>query len=239
VKKDQTSTRDKRSLMDENPEISNNPVLLMVYIHSDLDGYDIDKLNKDYFSWARTELQNISNRNIDMILITKSTSPEMANFDYKNVSSAYSLDRWSQLVDKTSLRIPAAQSYHPELIKHLLLTRDLINSKVAGIAYNKGQFGISSINDYMTPAHEIAHMFGATHEDAEVIYNRWPHTPVIPALAIGHLFGAVDEDTEIFYNGWWYNTIMNDGKNTAFKGNAYRFSDKNRENIRKYLSQYD
>ncbi|MHC8329792.1 zinc metalloprotease [Pseudomonas sp. LB1P83] len=208
MKEDETSARDKRSLMDENPEQSKNPILLMVYIHSDLDEYDINELNHDYFSWARTELQDISNRNIDMILITKSTSPEMANFDYKDVSSAYSLHRWSQLVNKTSLRIPAAQSYHPKLIKHLLLTRNPINEKIAGVAYSKDECGIASISSYMTPAHEIGHMLGATHEDAEVIYN-----------------------------GWWHDTIMKPVN--ALHGNDYRFSDKNRENIRNYLSKFD
>ena len=208
MEKDQTSVRDKRSLMDEKSEQSKNPILLMVYIHSDLDGYDINELNNDYFSWVRTELQDISNRNIDMTLNTQSTSPEMANFNYKDNSSAYSLHRWSELVDKARSKVPGAKFYHPKLIKHLLLTRDPINEKIAGVAYSKDECGIASISSYMTPAHEVGHMLGATHEDAETTYN-----------------------------GWWHDTIMK-GSN-AFHGNLYRFSDKNRESIRNYLSQFD
>ncbi|MNG41303.1 hypothetical protein D3C84_1303970 [compost metagenome] len=51
------------------------------------------------------------------------------------------------------------------------------------------------------------------------------------------MLGATHEDAEVIYNGWWHDTIMNDSN--ALHGNEYRFSDKNRENIRNYLSQFD
>jgi hypothetical protein len=183
----------------------------MVYIHSDLDGYDINELNKDYFSWVRTELQDISNRNIDMTINTKSTSPEMANFEYKDNSSGRSLYNWSILVDQMSSRVkvPGREFYHRKLIKHLLLTRDPINEMVAGVAYSEDRYGIASISYKMAAGHEIGHMLGATHEDADILYN-----------------------------GWWDDTIMKED-HSPLRGNAYRFSDKNRENIRNYLSQFD
>jgi hypothetical protein len=53
------------------------------------------------------------------------------------------------------------------------------------------------------------------------------------------MFGATHEDYEVYYNGWWGETIMVSG--TVFstlRGDAKRFSDKNRENIRNYLEEY-
>jgi len=100
--------------------------------------------------------------------------------------------------------------YDDNLHKFLLLTRHNINSSTSGIAAPSGTYAIASIN-YRAPAHEVGHMFDARHEDYEVLYD-----------------------------GWWNETIMAPGTGfSPLRGNANRFSDKNRENIRQYLEQFD
>ncbi|WP_426233594.1 reprolysin-like metallopeptidase [Pseudomonas sp. TWP3-2] len=95
---------------------------------------------------------------------------------------------------------------HTRFNKYLLLTRNNINQSILGIAQFKGYAGIASITSDMTPAHEAGHMFGATHADSEVLYN-----------------------------GWWSETVMT-AESSPLRGNANRFSDKNRQNIRNYLN---
>lgn len=210
MKKNQPNERNKHSLTDENLAQPKNPILLMVYIHNDLEGYDEGKLYDDYFSWLETELEDISGREVTIIFNSQSTSPGMTNYLYTNESSSAAIAGWKAMVNALTSKVEETRPYDPNLNKFLLLTRNPINSSVAGVAYGKGQSGIASIVYYMAPAHEVGHMFGATHEDADVIYN-----------------------------GWWHDTIMKDDLATALRGNSYRFSDKNRENIRNYLSQFD
>lgn len=187
-----------------------NPILLMVYIHDDLDGYDEGKLSDDHFAWLKTELEYISGRDVTIIFNSKSTSPGMTHYHYKNESVYDSGQGWKAMVKALTSKVEETQPYDPDLNKFLLLTRNPINSRVAGAAIEKGQSGIASIFYYMAPAHEVGHMFGATHDDADVIYD-----------------------------GWWHDTIMKADWATTFRGNAYRFSDRNRENIRHYLNQFD
>lgn len=56
--------------------------------------------------------------------------------------------------------------------------------------------------------------------------------------AIGHMLGATPEDGAVTYNGWWNDTIMNLDSGSPLRGNDFRYSDKNRENIRNYLKKF-
>lgn len=186
------------------------PIMLIVFIHDDLDGYDEGKLYDDHFAWLKTELEDISGRSVLIIFISKSTAPEMTSYHYKNESVYNSGQGWKTMVKALTSKVEETRPYDPDLNKFLLLTRHPINSSIAGAAIEKGQSGIASIFYYMAPAHEVGHMFGATHDDADVIYD-----------------------------GWWHDTIMKADWATTFRGNAYRFSDRNRENVRHYLNQFD
>lgn len=205
------SVRNRRSLADdEQPARCKKPILLMVFIHDDLDGYNKSTLYDNYFSWLETELEDISGRAVTVIFNSKSTSPEMTNYNYKNENAADAGRGWQTRVKELTSKVEETWPYDPDLDKFLLLARSPINSKVAGVATGTGQTGIASINSYMTPAHEVGHMFGATHEDSDVVYD-----------------------------GWWHDTIMKADLASAFRGNQYRFSEKNRANIRSYLDQFD
>lgn len=43
----------------------------------------------------------------------------------------------------------------------------------ANLAYLKQNTAIASVAAYGAPAHEIGHLLGATHEDAELKFNGW------------------------------------------------------------------
>lgn len=103
-----------------------------------------------------------------------------------------------------------ASSYSP-LDLFLLLTRDNISETIGGMAHLYSSFAVAATTYHRAAAHEVGHMLGAVHEDGDNVFN-----------------------------GWWNETLMKDRDVFSFlRGNAYRFSDKNRNNIRTYLSQFD
>lgn len=185
-------------------------IRIIIFLHQDLAGYSKDKIYNDYFSWLKTELEIISGRTIEILLIDAIEAQKLTTFNYKNEDGKASLNAWKSLL--YSYVREHQNSYPPGLPHHkyLLLTRDSISRRLDGIAEVTGQVGIASINTYQIPGHEIGHMLGATHKDSEVIYN-----------------------------GWWHETIMSTPVNASeFRGNAYRYSDSNRDNIRNYLNTY-
>jgi hypothetical protein len=205
------SVRAKRSLVNnKQPAHVKKPIFLMIFIHDDLESHDKNSLYDNYFSWLKTELEDISGRTVSIIFNTKSIVPEMTNFSYQSDSAGDSLFDWAAKVKAFTSIVENTNPYDPNLDKFLLLTRHTINSGVGGIAYNRGQSGIASIFSYLAPAHEVGHMFGATHEDSDIVYD-----------------------------GWWHDTIMKRDVNSPVRGNYYHFSEKNRENIRNYLNQFD
>ncbi|WP_460143932.1 zinc metalloprotease [Pseudomonas sp. S2_A02] len=188
---------------------SKKPILIMVFLHDDLAEYDEKKIYSDYFAWLKTELEDISGRGV--LILFKSNEPGVTDYPYQNDSLEAAVDGWWERIDKAVIApVEKTRPYNYDLDKFLLLTRHSINSSYAGAADVGGRVGMASISSYRVPAHEIGHMFRATHEDSEVVYN-----------------------------GWWNDSIMSvDYVGSAFRGNDYHFSEKNRENIRNHLSRF-
>jgi hypothetical protein len=187
-----------------------HPLLLVVFIHKDLADHDADDIYDKQFRWLTKEFEIISGRPLAIIFKSPSDAPALTHLSYKIDSPDQTLYSWYQKIDQYKDDY-TIDSYNDHTRKFLLLTRDNLSSTVAGIASQKGYCAISSINGDQTPAHEVGHMFGARHEDFEV-----------------------------YYNGWWDETIMTPSTiASTLRGNAKRFSDKNRENIRNYLEEHD
>jgi len=187
--------------------MAKQPLALNVFIHEDLSSHSRLGLYTTHFSWFSDEIQNLSGRKISISMLTPSEAKTLSGFDYKKASAGDSLDAWAEKL-RSHFGPELLEDSHTRFNKYLLLTRDNINRSTMGIAQIKGYAGISSIRSNMVPAHEAGHMFGATHEDSETLYN-----------------------------GWWSETIMTDSEFSPLRSNANRFSDKNRENIRNYLDK--
>jgi len=186
-----------------------HPLMLIVIIHKDLSDHDFDDIYENHFKWLREEFETLSGRTFAMIFVQPSDGRNLSDHSYKLGTPGHSLYSWQQKVEEYLNSIPD-DSYDDHTRKFLLLTRDNLSSTIAGIAAQTGNCAIASINSNQTPAHEVGHMFGAEHEDFEV-----------------------------YYNGWWDETIMASGSLvSSLRGNAKRFSDRNRENIRKYLEEH-
>ncbi|WAT28665.1 reprolysin-like metallopeptidase [Pseudomonas sp. GXZC] len=181
-----------------------------LYFKSALTIHTFESIKKDYLSWVVDEIEQLSNRKVELIEITKEAAPELHTFKYQLSTPEESSKQWQNAVSKYLENI--SQTTSP-LDKFILLTRHIpIPGKALGFANSiGGQFAIATLQSYRVAAHEIGHMLGANHDAAEIIYE-----------------------------GWWSETTMSSPDAfTIFRLNAYRFSDKNREAIRTYLSQFD
>ena len=92
--------------------------------------------------------------------------------------------------------------------RYILVTKDPINEAVLGSAYPGKPAVIASTQSYQVIAHEVGHSFNATHEDAELGWNAW------------------GGECETFM----YPHISN------VRGKCYRYTRKNREHIKAFLS---
>jgi len=192
------------------------PITIVVVLHQDLQEYNKNDLYADYFSWLKTELESLSGRDVRFRLHHHDEVPELSGYRYRNEDGSAALQGWINLIQGWYTKILSYDEHEAGLTKVLLLTRNNIHTKAGGLlggiggyALVKGHCAIAAITSVHIPAHEIGHMLGATHEDGEVIYK-----------------------------GWWHDTIMLSDDFSSARGNAHRYSDKNRENIRKYLSAF-
>jgi hypothetical protein len=186
------------------------PIVIVVIKHDDLKDYTTSQLYPDYFAWFKTELEKVAHRKVQIRIHPVGSYPSLSGFNYKHEEEEKTIREWWRLVKELHIKTVQNGGLEPSLTKTLLLTRDNLNSKVAGIATVKSYAAIASITQYQTPAHEIGHMLGATHDD-----------------------GAIE------YDGWWHDSIMCGDKLQEFRGNTYRFTEKNRANIRNYVDSFD
>lgn len=141
-----------------------------VYIHDDLADMQDAQLHNDYFKHWLKEMRSFTDHPIEVIF--QRNVPLITDIAYAGMPSSQILEVFTDGVyEKTR------HGSFSFVDKHLLLTRDSYDRSGlnynAGLAYMKQNTAISSIAAYSAPAHEIGHMLGATHEDAELKFNGW------------------------------------------------------------------
>ena len=203
------------------------PIKLHIMIHEDLghrpseglwglfntwflEKYTFISIKEKYFSWLIEELEYLSGRRVELIEINMDEAPKLHTLAYTSEDHGTSIDRWEEAVTHY---IETTGQPTSQLHKYILLTRNyVVPGKTLGVAeLNKKQFAIASLERRRTAAHEVGHLLGAMHEDGEIIYN-----------------------------GWWSETTMRPfDRDSRWRTNSYRFSEKNRARIRTYLSQFD
>lgn len=186
------------------------PIRLNVVIHDDVPPTMRARLEQDYFAPWIKEMRNITNRHIDIRF--NHDVPGISDMDYRVPDrrrvawtlGGHNEDYWAnrgsaeanRRIDKTLLLV--ADSYLPE---------DPNQPERVGEAALKGPAGWASVKTFSAVGHELGHMFGATHENAEVMFNGW------------------------FCESYTY------PERNGMRSNCYRYSDKNREAMAAYLSE--
>ncbi|WP_223455271.1 MULTISPECIES: hypothetical protein [unclassified Pseudomonas] len=154
--------------------MAKRPIMLIVFIHNDLEGTNEDLLYQDHFDWLADEIARISGRITDVTFVQPSDAPALSSLDYKTED----LDDLFVSLEAGLLKyINSAKSaiHDNSIYKCLLLTRDSINKTTLGVAYTPGNLGIASFDPKSTAAHEFGHMFNATHQDSGDVRTYWGH----------------------------------------------------------------
>ncbi|MQG94594.1 hypothetical protein [Pseudomonas sp. MN1F] len=186
--------------------MAREPLNIHIYLHDELSSISEQAMHNDYFKHWEDEMHAFATHPIEVIFHRNIAG--ITDINYAASNSAWAtLDAFHHAVaDKTF-------SHYPRGInKSLLVTENeyeaLDSGKVIqGLAMLGGSFAIASRTTYANPAHEIGHMLGATHEDAEKQIKIWP----------------LKCETYVYPERAWD------------RANCYRYSDANRENIKAHL----
>ncbi|MNI22942.1 hypothetical protein D3C73_765070 [compost metagenome] len=194
-----------------NATTNKNDVTIFAIIHNDVPADLRKSIYADYLSHVMGELESISGRKFHVVL---GTGEPYSSFVYKDKDRQSMLKRWESLGYKYLQEAEQKGFDTRDLNKVILLTKYGINEETSGIALidpriNAGKFAISSLERYLNPGHEIGHLLGATHENAEVQYN-----------------------------GWWCETYMT-AQPQPIRSTCYKFSETNRQAIKNYLATQD
>ncbi|WP_263263678.1 hypothetical protein [Pseudomonas sp. RIT-PI-S] len=186
------------------------PIRLQVVLHNDIPSPLRGDLEEQYLRpWIR-EMESTFGRAVQLHI--RHNVPGLSDLDYNTPDRRYLVTtltkrneafwaakgdgKWNYRVDKTLL-----------LVHQSVIPDDPSQNEVVGEARHQGTAAWASLKTYSAPGHELGHMFGATHENAEVLFNGW------------------------FCETYTYPTRQN------VRSNCYRYSDRNREAINAYLSE--
>lgn len=187
-------------------------IRLYIFLHKKLEeeGHTLVSLEKRLFSWLIREIESFTPREVELIPITTDDASKLNELDYTSGITTGMLMNWKALVDTyVKPKLPTSHALDKFII---LVPHDVDAPGVKGIANDiGGQYGIASITNERVAGHEVGHLLGATHEDGGIIYDGW----LKPSLMVATPDSALPEMT------------------------SYRFSDKNRHNIKEYLNRLD
>lgn len=183
---------------------SRHALFIHLFIHDDVPQSRINTLRQDYFLWLIKDLENITGRRVQLIFVRD--VPTLTNFPYKAQDMEQGLLLWTNRLGRylELHNLPLNRTS-----KYLLLTADKLDESGLGVALEQGHTGIASLQAYTAPAHELGHMFGATHQASKVLYRK----------------------------GWWCETNLAPKRNRMLS-NCYIYSDTNRQLISDYLRRY-
>jgi hypothetical protein len=183
---------------------SKRPLFLYIFVHDDIGLKDRSALHKDYFEWMQKDLESFTGRRVSLQFI-ENTAP-WTDFRYQGENVEKTHFEWARLVTqyRTDNNLPVNA-----VSKYILLTRNTLNEHTLGVTKAKHYAAIASAANYTTPAHEIGHMLGGTHEAAEVLFKK----------------------------GWWCETNIVATRNPTL-ANCYIYSDKNKQIIAANLSEW-
>lgn len=179
------------------------PIVLTLFIHDQLDPREVAGMGPDYMEWFIKEVTHITGRRVSVIRITR--TPGMTDLGYRQEDGMHAMSEWhKRVLDYIETHnLPLSTKRH----KYILVTRHNLAKDVLGMSFGSRGVAIASLKAYNTIGHEVGHLLGATHENAETS----------------------------FAHGLPCRTLMYP-EHTALIANCYVFSDKNRQAIVDYMN---
>jgi hypothetical protein len=175
-----------------------------LYVHDDVPLGE-NRIVARYIQWWLDEMTPLLPAHVGLQMKVFHQMPGITDMDYTAESDRDSL--MMSLQDRFDDESERERCPDEEHGYHLLLTGKNPQPGLEGLSWYK--VAIASIGEQRTVGHELGHMFGATHEDGEVLYA----------------------------NGWWQETAMfPHDLFSIFRSKFLGYSSKNRENIRLKLA---
>ncbi|MGN2410512.1 reprolysin-like metallopeptidase [Pseudomonas syringae] len=135
---------------------------LFLVMHDQLTQQERNDLNESYLSPLVKQLTEITGRRVTVTLITN--EPGTTDFDYRGLEKTELLTSLSLISEKyaDAKNLPLPSKRH----KYVFLTSNKISLMRHGVTATNYNVAIASLKRYHTLAHEVGHLFGATHEAA-------------------------------------------------------------------------
>lgn len=180
---------------------SKHTIFIHTFIHDDVKEPQSEIFEKFFLPMIK-EIEGFTQRRVSIQFIRN--LPPYTNFVYENEDHQSTGKKWDILALKyrNEKNLP-----YNRTTKFLLITKNLLNSKVAGIAGVGQQFGIASLTNVLAVGHEVGHTLDAKHENSDVLYR----------------------------GGWWCDSYMKPNP-TYLAGNCHVYTDANRQRISAYLN---
>jgi hypothetical protein len=148
------------------------PLQVRIFVHQDVTE-SVDSIEYNYLShWAKA-IKDISGREVKFEYITEANAITTMDYRTENLQALMEELKTHYLQYDFTHRLEGDEF----LQKGLLLTRHALNDSIGGVAYDFAKVGVASLVSYSFPAHELGHIFGATHENARA---GWCDTYMVP-----------------------------------------------------------
>ncbi|MGE8321805.1 MAG: reprolysin-like metallopeptidase [Pseudomonas sp.] len=189
--------------------MASDTLIVHVYLHDELAAVSEQSLHSDYLQHWEDEMHTFTSHPIEVVFHRDIAG--ITDIDYAaSNDAAATLEAFNRAVAELKF-----QHYPRGINKSILVTESVFQTldngyETQGLAQFEGNFAIASRGSYASLAHEIGHMLGATHENAEKQIKVWP----------------LKCETYVFPQRAWD------------RAHCYRYSDANRDNITAHLQSH-
>ncbi len=192
-----------RSRRSTDDELAPNRLTFHLMLHDDVSDSS-QHIHAGYIAWWLADLQRniVHGKKVDVLYSKR--IPGVTDTRYQ---LADSLHDWSDVIEAY-----ATEQHIPRTYKHkfVLLVKGLTDPGRYGRSWQKGSDGIASISGrYPEVAHQLGHLLGAKHSNAEVRFS-----------------------------GWWCETNMY-APSLLLRSNCYGYSSANKRLINEYIKTGD
>lgn len=159
------SSRGKRSV-DE--DLNPNRLTFHLMLHDDVGSTSSQHIHAGYVAWWLADLQRNIMRGKKVDVLYNQKIPGVTDTKYQYAGS---LHDWSDVIENYAREHDIPRTYKH---KFMLIVKGLPEPGRHGRSWQKGSEGIASISGrYPEVAHQLGHLLGATHANAEVRYGGW------------------------------------------------------------------
>ena len=183
------------------PLVEKRPIFIHAFIHDDITQPQSEIFTQHFLPMIK-ELESVTGRRVSVQFVRN--RPSYTDFAYRDDDNQRVYQNWLRraIHYRNEQNLPDTPTS-----RFILLTKQGLNEKTAGLAFSGGQVAIASLKSKLFVGHEIGHTLTASHDNSDVFYR----------------------------DGWWCESYMAPKANSLYS-NCNTYTDANREKIRAFLN---